>query len=227
MAIPIRHIIHNSTFWLSPHRYIFWEEQQALILSDLHLGKTGHFRKAGIAVPQQVYKEDLQRLFTAIMQHKPQQVIIVGDMFHSKENKELEWFLRWRNDLAEVPLHLVRGNHDILKKEWYTAANISVHDELTINGVHFVHDVTSVKVPAPGDYVFTGHLHPGVCLSGMGKQSLRLPCFYFSEQYAILPAFSHFTGLALLKPEKSDAVFAIVNQSVIALHKTKYDTDCV
>jgi DNA ligase-associated metallophosphoesterase len=221
MALPLRHIIHNNTFWLSPHRYIFWEEQQALILSDLHLGKTGHFRKAGIGVPQSVYKEDLQRLFTAIGQHKPKQVIFVGDLFHSTENKELDWFLRWRNDLGAMPLHLVRGNHDILTKEWYAAAAITVHEELTINGIHFIHDVTAGTPPPANEYVFTGHLHPGICISGMGKQSLRFPCFYFSEQYAILPAFSHFTGLALVQPERTDAVFAIVNQSVIALHKNQ------
>jgi DNA ligase-associated metallophosphoesterase len=165
-------------------------------------------------------------LFTAIVQHKPKQVIFVGDLFHSTENKELDWFLRWRNDLGSIPLHLVRGNHDILAKEWYAAAAITVHEELTINGIHFIHDVTAVTPSPAHKYVFTGHLHPGICISGMGKQSLRFPCFYFGGQYAILPAFSHFTGLALLQPEKTDAVFAIVNQSVIALHKTKHDTDC-
>ena len=30
---------------------MFWEEEKALIVSDLHFGKTGHFRKSGIAVP--------------------------------------------------------------------------------------------------------------------------------------------------------------------------------
>ena len=47
---------------LSPERCMFWEDQQTLILSDMHIGKTAHFRKAGIAVPQQVFQEDLQLL---------------------------------------------------------------------------------------------------------------------------------------------------------------------
>ncbi len=69
-----------------------------LLLSDLHFGKTGHFRKEGIAVPQAIYKEDLQRLVTQIQFFKPQQVVVIGDMFHSHANKELDLFKKWRND---------------------------------------------------------------------------------------------------------------------------------
>src|SRR6476469_1872159 len=125
MSTPVHHIIRNNRFWLSPQRCLFWEQQHALIVSDLHLGKTGHFRKQGIAVPQAVYKEDLQRLFSEIQYYKPKQLIIVGDMFHSKENRELDLFVRWRNDMPQVDVHLVKGNHDILKDEWYGNANIA------------------------------------------------------------------------------------------------------
>jgi metallophosphoesterase superfamily enzyme len=49
----------------------------------------------------------------------------------------------------------------------------------------------------------------------MGRQSLRFPCFYFNAQFAVLPAFSRFTGLALIEPKKQEDVFAIVNDQVI------------
>ena len=62
MKAPFPYKIHRQNLWLSPQRSIFWEEEKALIVSDLHFGKTGHFRKSGIAVPQSVYEEDLQRL---------------------------------------------------------------------------------------------------------------------------------------------------------------------
>jgi metallophosphoesterase superfamily enzyme len=54
-----------------------------LIVSDLHFGKTGHFRKSGIAVPQSVYKKDLQRLFHQVQYFQPRKLIVVGDLFHS------------------------------------------------------------------------------------------------------------------------------------------------
>ena len=217
MSAPVHHKIRNNTFWLSPQRCVFWEEAQALIVSDLHLGKTGHFRKQGIAVPQAVYKEDLQRLFSEIQYYKPKQLIIVGDMFHSKENRELELFVRWRNDMPQVDVHLVKGNHDILKDEWYSQANIGISQEqLCIGDFIFTHEATATNCTGGQQpYVFSGHIHPGVSIYGLGRQSLTFPCYYFGEQYAILPAFSKFTGVKVMRKGKGDKLFAIVNQSVM------------
>ena len=59
MRAPVRYEMDGQIFWLSPERIIFWENENTIIASDLHFGKTGHFRKAGIAMPQSVFKEDL------------------------------------------------------------------------------------------------------------------------------------------------------------------------
>jgi len=216
MTAPVLHCIRNHHFWLSPERVIYWEEEKTLVLSDLHFGKTGHFRKSGIAVPQSVYQQDLQRLFHQISFFKPLSILIVGDFFHSIENKEMDFFLKWRNDLSSLPIVLVKGNHDILQKEWYSHAGITVVDQFESNSFLFIHDDAAVDQP---DTVFTfsGHLHPGCIIRGAGKQSLRFPCFYFTEQRGILPAFSHFSGLAIVQPKKKDQVFAVVNQSIIKI----------
>ena len=126
MQAPVLHKLYDQHLWLSGQRSIFWEEQKALIVSDLHFGKTGHFRKSGIAVPQSIYKEDLQRLVTLINNFNPAQLIVVGDFFHSHENTELDWFKKWRNDFPSLKIILVKGNHDILKQRWYKEAGIDV-----------------------------------------------------------------------------------------------------
>src|ERR1017187_1809839 len=102
-----RFIVKEETLWLSAERCIFWENEKALILSDLHFGKTGHFRKSGIAVPQNVFKEDLQRLFSLVQFFKADSLIIVGDLFHSHENREMDLFLKWRKDHASLQLQLI------------------------------------------------------------------------------------------------------------------------
>jgi uncharacterized protein len=84
MNYPVLHTIHQNNFWLSPDRSVFWEEENALIVSDLHIGKAGHFRKAGIPVSQRIYTEDLQRLLAAILLFKADRLIIVGDLSHSR-----------------------------------------------------------------------------------------------------------------------------------------------
>jgi DNA ligase-associated metallophosphoesterase len=218
MQAPVQHIINNNHFWLSAERCIYWEEEKTLIVSDLHFGKTGHFRKSGIAVPQNIFKEDLQRLVTQIQHYKPEQLLVVGDMFHSSANKELELFLKWRNDLSQLKIHLVKGNHDILKEGWYAAANITVHaKQYSIKEFCFAHDAAQSDCETSSLYYFTGHIHPGVVLNGIGKQSLRFPCFYFNHTFAILPAFSRFTGLAAIDKKTSVDVYAIVERSVIKI----------
>lgn len=215
MKAPVSHKIKQQTFWLSAQRTIFWEEQKTLILSDLHLGKTGHFRKAGIAVPQAVYKEDLQRLLNLLHYFSPTQLIIVGDLFHSHANLELELFKRWRNNFPHLNIQLVKGNHDILKKDWYADCAIHViEDTLTIERFSFTHDQCDV---AGAEYSFCGHIHPGIMLNGLGKQTLRFPCFYFTAEHCILPAFGKFTGLATVQPSKKDVVYAIVEDEVFKL----------
>ncbi len=211
MQVSERFIWHNQTLWLSPERCVFWEEESSLILSDLHFGKTGHFRKSGIPVPQNIYKNDLQRLVSQLQYFKPQQLIVVGDLFHSIANKEVDLFERWRNDFGSLAIELVKGNHDILPAKWYQQANISVSPHLSINKFCFVHDINDA-CPTTDDvqYYFSGHMHPGVSLNGAGRQSLKFPCFYFGSQYAILPAFGKFTGTALIEPNRSDRVFAIL-----------------
>src|SRR5574339_588728 len=103
----IAYTINESDLILSPDRVLFWEKQKALIVADLHIGKTGHFRKAGIPVPQNVYKEDLQRLFSQVLFFKAEQLIIAGDLSHSKGNRELELFKKWRNDFRSLKILLV------------------------------------------------------------------------------------------------------------------------
>jgi metallophosphoesterase superfamily enzyme len=104
---------------------------------------------------------------------------------------------------------LVKGNHDILHKGWYEQAGIEVFDEcLTIDEFSFIHDIDACS--HQGQYFFSGHIHPGISISGMGKQSLKFPCFYFGSNYAVLPAFSRFTGLAMIDPQDGEDVYAII-----------------
>jgi DNA ligase-associated metallophosphoesterase len=218
---PFKFIFNEQTLWLSAERCIFWEEEKALILSDLHLGKSGHFRKSGIAIPQNVFEEDLQRLFALIQFFKPAQLLIVGDLFHSHANKEMDLFLKWRNDLPDVKFRLIRGNHDILTKKFYEQAGIEViKQKLSVSGFCFTHDISEhcVEETSTSNYIFSGHVHPGIKMRGIGKQQLYFPCFYFTKEYAILPAFGLFTGLYNIKPTKSDKVFALVNNSIVKLN---------
>lgn len=216
---PYKMQIRGQTLWLSPARCIYWEEMQVLIVSDLHFGKSGHFRKEGIGVPQKVFQADLHRLFSQIQFFKPISLVVAGDMFHSRSNREMELFLKWRNDISWLPIHLVRGNHDILEPNFYRNASIEVAEEvLKMGDFSFIHDFDpQVQQEPRQDFVFCGHLHPGIRIRGAARQSLLLPCFYFSESHAVLPAFSNFSGMYTVRPHTGDQVFALVENQVLKL----------
>jgi metallophosphoesterase superfamily enzyme len=150
-------------------------------------------------------------------------LIIAGDLTHSSANKELDLFLKWRKDFSLLHIDLVKGNHDILSNNWYDEANIEISNwKLRVGSFLFLHDLqaeTELTPEEAGLYRFTGHLHPGISLKKQGRQTLRFPCFYFTENYAVLPAFSRFTGTYLVTPEKGDSVFAIAGDGIIKIEK--------
>ena len=219
MSAPFRFKFKQQTLWLSASRCIFWEEERILIVSDLHFGKSGHFRKSGIGIPQNIFKNDLQRLFSQIEFFKPKILLVTGDMFHSTANKEIDLFLKWRMDISHVEFYLVRGNHYILNKAFYQKAGIRVFEnKLSIGSFCFTHDISSHCDETKGSlFTFSGHIHPGIKMNGPGGQSLMLPCFYFGDEHAVLPAFSQFTGLSKMRPLAKDQVFAIVGDEIMKM----------
>jgi DNA ligase-associated metallophosphoesterase len=202
----------GQKLWLSPNRCIFWEDKSILILSDLHIGKSAHFRKSGIAVPGLIFKEDMNRLASILDHYSPDTLLVTGDFFHSIANEEHESFKEWRDNYKDLRCCMVRGNHEVLSDQAYAQLGIEVlGTDYTIGPFYFIHEKPDV-VPADS-FSFSGHVHPGIRLSGIGKQSITLPCFYFTQNQCILPAFSRFTGKYLVQPLAGDEVFAVVEDS--------------
>ena len=146
-------------------------------------------------------------------------MIIVGDLTHSVANKEMDLFRRWRKDFPSLDVRLVKGNHDILAERWYSEADITVSaGQLAIKQFLFVHDIFTHEVRASkGQYIFAGHVHPGVSIKGRGRQSLHFPCFYFTRKYCVLPAFSRFTGTFRVEAKEDEKVFAIIENDIVPL----------
>src|SRR5439155_7140645 len=83
------------------------------LLSDLHLAKSGHFRKAGIPISSKVHEEDLNRLSGILQKISAEKIYLLGDLFHSAHNREWKQFEKWRAENADVKVFLVKGNHDL------------------------------------------------------------------------------------------------------------------
>ena len=201
-----------------PQKAIYWLQEKALLVADVHLGKVGHFRKAGIAVPRDMEQNDLAVLSDLVDEYRPEKIIFLGDLFHSDKNADWDWFIFWRRQFPKLGLILIRGNHDIIPESHYLDLNIALHNQLTIGPFLMLHHpLTDIALQQANDYVFCGHIHPGVGLMGRARQHLTLPCFSFGSRQAILPSFGKFTGKVAIRDQKTDRIFAIVQNKVIAI----------
>jgi DNA ligase-associated metallophosphoesterase len=209
-------VLNEQHFVLHHWRALFWEEQQLLVISDLHVGKSSHFRKNGLPVPREVGRSNFWRLSGLILDFRPREVLFLGDLSHSSHNKEWNDFVDVRQNFEEIKFSLVPGNHDILDLEDYQKANIELLPEVhQVGAFYFSHDqLAKEQIPLGVINVF-GHIHPGVRMSGSGRQSLRLSCFYIYENQFVMPAFGDFTGKHLIRPRKGSSVFVTTEKEVI------------
>ena len=213
----MRLTILEQSFELMPERAIHWLNESTLIVTDLHLGKSGHFRKSGIAAPHQINQTNIKRLDSLVNQLKPDRLLILGDLFHSDVNREWFQFEDWRANYPQLNVVLVAGNHDSLQDSFYEKANLDVYNDLTEGNFRFIHDSSAIAI-SEFEYLFSGHVHPGVKLRGKGRQSIKLPCFYQTKNQLILPAFGEFTGLFVLSEEKAKCIYPIAENEIIQLN---------
>ena len=184
--------IQNQTLVFTNQRALFWQAQNAVIISDLHIGKTAYFRKNGIPIPSDILEKDLERLSILIENFSAEQLLIVGDFLHAGKNKDFELFEEWRAKNSTLKIILIKGNHDIHKADFLKHLDITIVDNsLKLEPFTFIHE----PLDSETEFSISGHLHPGVTVKLEKRKTVRLPCFRVSYNQLILPAFSEFTGL--------------------------------
>lgn len=204
--------INNHDFVLHCTGVLYWVQRRMLLISDAHLGKVSHFRKHGAAIPGGIIHKNFVKLDVAVNHFEPESICFLGDLFHSELNNEWQLFHDWV-ERVNLPIVLVAGNHDIINPKKYHDIDIQIVSEWITDGFLLTHH------PEVRDNLFTlcGHIHPAVRLTGMGRQSLKLPCFFRSGSQMILPAFGEFTGTYVLEPAAGDTVYAITKDEVVAI----------
>ncbi|MDA3614886.1 ligase-associated DNA damage response endonuclease PdeM [Polluticaenibacter yanchengensis] len=204
----------NEILTLTNFKAIYWQKENTIILSDLHLGKAAHFRKNGIAIPTQVSATDLQNLETIIEKYHPCRIIIVGDLIHAGSNSEVENFRIFTQQHNTINFILVKGNHD--KHSDHFFKNIGLHEiypEYRLGNILFVHEPQSKG----NTFIICGHIHPGIVLPTPTNKHLKLPCFAVSEQQLILPAFSRFTGSDSKNTPANTCCYAVHQQGIFKI----------
>jgi len=207
--------IKGNMFKLLPQKAIYWKIKKTILISDLHLGKVTHFRKAGFALPSGAFVNNFIRLDEIIDANETERIIFLGDLFHNVYNDEWELFESWRMQFPSIEIIIALGNHDILPLRLFTAANIKVMDELREEDFLFTHHPPDQSIK--NIFTFCGHIHPVYCLKSKIKQNIKLPCFVIDKTQSILPSFGVFTGGYEMKAQPGRKVFVIAENKVFRI----------
>ncbi|MCS6981174.1 MAG: ligase-associated DNA damage response endonuclease PdeM, partial [Flavobacteriales bacterium] len=180
---------------LLPEGALWLPGESLLVVSDLHVGKSAHFRRHGVPVPWQTELKNFQKLEALLKRYEPKELLVLGDLFHSTSSYAVEAFGSWRSRQKGLKITLVKGNHDVLSESEYQAMDIYVTRWQHRKQLKFIHETTSIEGTEEALFV-SGHMHPGF------KVGLkRYPCFWLKAHNLVMPAFGHFTGFAEVKPQ--------------------------
>jgi DNA ligase-associated metallophosphoesterase len=166
---------------------LFWEEQNLLVVSDLHLEKGSSYAARGVLLPPYDTAATLSRLATVIARHDPKMVIALGDSFHdrnaherlSDSDREALTALQARRDWIWIS-----GNHDPAIPSDFGGV---VATEVAIGPIAFRHEPTG----AFGE--IAGHLHPKARVPTRGR-AVERRCFASDSDRLVMPSFGAYTG---------------------------------
>lgn len=211
--------IGEAKLHLLPEKAIFIENQQTLLVADVHLGKSETFQNFGIPIPSYVNKLSLDRLQSLCYKLDAKHLIVLGDLFHSKYALSDEVLCLWQSFLANISttVRLLIGNHDRhliaqLNSSQLTCITHPIHMDCLI--------LSHEPCEQHGYLNLHGHLHPCVRIKTK-LDDLRLPCFYLNrlKNSLTLPSFGEFTGGFEIELEENAIAYAIANDTVIPLTK--------
>ena len=194
---------------LLPERAVWWPRQEALILADVHFGKSATFRAHGIPVPEGESQEDLIRISQLLERYPARRLVVAGDFFHSAAP-----LMPWLDDLLREwleklgpELTLVRGNHDPVRFH-----EIEMTTVLQLGPFLVIHDPAAAPAGRPS---IAGHLHP-LCRIGRTGRASRVPCFVQTGSVLTVPAFGTFTSGSLVQHDKRASFFPVASGKVYA-----------
>lgn len=202
---------------LLPERAFYWERENLLGLSDVHIGKTESYQKMGIPLPSGAHHQEFQRICNLIEKYKPAKIIILGDWIHQKDSWTPELF----NDMkaffqmySEIHWILLIGNHERGSKGYLEQLGIEI-----VEGDYYLepfcfshgHEKTNDKT-----FRIEGHIHPLVTLKE-GPLKMKFPCFVLSPESLLLPSFGTLTGGVEVSSHGKKRIFAVTPKDVFEI----------
>ena len=168
---------------------LWWPDQGALLVADLHLGKPARMaRRGGALLPPWGDEDTLARLARALDATGARRVMVLGDGFDD-DAAARELGAEARRQLAALALGRdwlwITGNHDARLDPPRAGLPGRALAKHAVAGIALRHQACSGRAGPD----ISGHWHPAVRLAGQ-----RRAAFLIGAGHLILPAFGRFTG---------------------------------
>ena len=181
--------------FIFPDGSIFWEDEQVLILTDLHLEKGSSYANLGNYLPPYDSLDTLIKLTSRLKTNIIKKIFLLGDVFHDY-NAYNRMGLKEKNIFDAIcnnnEIIWIFGNHE----KGFFPPRVTTHDK-----------------------EISGHYHPKVSFLYKNRKLSR-PCFLVSKKKIILPSYGSFTGGLNMKSKVIKDLFTD-NFNVYALGNTK------
>ena len=179
----------GETFFATSEGALFWPEQQALLVADLHLEKASWFARFGQFLPPYDSHATLVALDGEIRKTGASRLYCLGDSFHDRfgcDRLPAEARALLMDLTARLDWTWIVGNHD---PGFADHCGGSLADEVEIGGIILRHEAVRDETRPE----MSGHFHPKLRLSVRGRRVSRR-CFVVSNSKIIMPAFGSLTG---------------------------------
>ena len=179
----------GETFFATTDGALFWPEQQALLVADLHLEKASWFARGGQMLPPYDSQATLTELTALVRRTEAAELWCLGDSFHDSEGCERlpPEPRRMLMDLtAALRFVWITGNHDAGLVD-HCGGEIMIEAE--VDGLVLRHEAESGETRPE----LSGHFHPKLRVTHRGRNVARR-CFVLTATKLILPAFGALTG---------------------------------
>lgn len=187
--------------------------ERVLAIADVHLGYEEALNRQGMLVPREQFRHTVQRLQPLLEAHRPETVVINGDLKHEFGRiSDQEWkdVLKLLDLIGRHCRHivLVEGNHDKILGPLAGKRNLDVRKSFTAGKVLFIHGdaVPDRKVLKGVKTIIIGHEHPALGLRE-GERREPFKCWLVGtwkrKNLVVMPSFNLVTeGSDILKEKQ-------------------------
>lgn len=126
----------------------------AIILGDVHLGKGTNIGKAGVGSTLNSRIVDQLNLLDwtldRAIEHLAEHIILTGDIFEDPKPHPglIALFISWlkKCQVHDVNVHIIRGNHDILRNGFIYTSPLDIVSEADLDKIHVYKDIDTIII---------------------------------------------------------------------------------